>query len=279
MKDILAQLSPLYVDFVRTDAFLTFPVYDGFVVPADPMKAIRDGRFNKVRLLLGYNADEGSIFIPEGTDELQYKMMATRLFGYGRGEFVRRRFPADAGNSALQRTREIFAYGMFTTGMKVFADAYADSGEDVYAYRFNYVSEEAAKRGLGANHAAELPYVFANPRGGEDAKLISEMHLRWANFIRNGDPNVGEKPPTQIEWPKYDSESSNMLIFDKTLTTAPMPGKSDMEFMQDVMYGDKPYYEPEGEEEAPEARGSSGGCLTGAAFLSVFPALFAFFKS
>ncbi len=269
--DMLTGMCPLEPDFLRTTAFFLLPPYDGKVVPKDPIKALNAGEFNKVRLLFGYNADEGSIFIPDGATEEQYEALANRTFGYDKAKGVLARFPVDAQNSATQRARQILAYGMFTTGMKTMGDALAGAGLDVYAYHFDYATAENRANGLGASHGSELAYVFDNLAaeglsGHESESLATEMHTRWANFIKNGDPNIGDPAPSSTLWPKYDANDPRMIFFDRAVTSGPMPDKADMEFMQTTMFGDDPYYPHEnGSPDGPDPNKTYGSsCAAGA---------------
>ena len=259
----LAQLSPMEADYTKASAFYFFPVYDGSVLPVDPLAALAEGDFNGVRLMFGYNGDEGSIFVPSGTTELEYRAMAVRMFGNAKAQSILARFPVDAQNDSTRRARQVLSYGMFAPGMKTIADTLADRGLDVYGYYFGYVSKKAAESGLGANHAAELPYAFRNLSEGateEERKLADEMHIRWVNFIRNGDPNMGEAPPTDAEWPRYTGRDTALIRFDRVVTPVTMPEKEDMVFMQDIMFGDEPYYYPD----KPQADVGSSGCGVGA---------------
>ncbi len=238
--NVFAQLSPLLADFTITPAFMMTPVYDGTVNPTDVYAALQDGDFNKVDLLWGYNGDEGSVFVPGDTDLPTYKMMAARMYGYDNGQTVLNRFPVDAANPSGARTRQILAYGMFSAVMKPYGDALARAGQKVYAYRFNYQTAENIENGLGAHHGSEIAYAFGNLGDDADAEqraLSGELFTRWANFIKTGDPNTGKDTPSGVVWPAYDAQTSRMLILDKAVTTAEMPGKEDIVFMEDLMFG------------------------------------------
>lgn len=236
--NVLAQLSPLNVDFTTTPAFMMTPVFDGYVMPTDPYGALQNGQFNDVDLLWGYNANEGSIFVPGDTDELTYEMLAARMYGYVNQKAVLARFPVDEQNPSGERAREILGYGMFNAVMKPYGDALAGSGQNVYAYQFNYSTADNEKAGLGAHHGSEIAYAFGtleNPDAEQQA-LSEEMHARWANFIKTGDPNQGDVP-SAVQWPAYDPDGSQMLVFDTTVTAGAMAGKDDIEFMEDIMFG------------------------------------------
>ncbi len=127
--NVFSQLSPLLSDFTITPAFMMTPVYDGYVNPTDVYETLQKGSFNKVDLLWGYNEDEGSVFVPEDTDQLTYEMMAARMYGYKNRQAVLERFPVNEEYSSGQRTREILAFGMFSAVMKPYGDALAKSGK------------------------------------------------------------------------------------------------------------------------------------------------------
>ncbi len=240
--DILAQLCPLTVDFTTTPAFMMMPVYDGYVMPVDVYGALQAGQFNKANLLWGFNADEGSIFVPADTTQEKYEMLASRMYGYDQSKLVLERFPADAEHTSGDRARQVFAHGMFTTVMKPFGDALADSGQNVYAYNFNYVTAQGEEAGLGASHGSEIEYTFGNTAdpGADQQKLTDEMHTRWVNFITYGDPN-GEGGLT-VEWPKYDTQNNQVLAFDKEVTVEPISDIEDRDFMEDIMFGENGTY-------------------------------------
>jgi para-nitrobenzyl esterase len=237
---LFAQMTPFIPDFTVTPAFMMTPVFDGYVNPVDVYGALQAGDFHKVDLLWGYNADEGSIFVPETTDQPTYGMMAARMYGDEKSRQVLARFPIDAEHTSGQRTRELLAYGMFSAVMKPYADALAQSGQAVYAYRFNYVTAENETNRLGAHHGSEIEYAFGNlPAGADDEQraLSGEMFTRWVNFIKTGDPNIGGGTPSGVAWPPYDAQDNWMLLLDKEVTAAKMPGKEEMEFMEQIMFG------------------------------------------
>jgi para-nitrobenzyl esterase len=239
----LACFSAFVPDQTITPAFFLLPVFDGRVLPEDPLRALSSADFSGLDLLLGYNADEGSLFVPEGIDESAYKMLALRVFGTGKVHRVLERFEVDARHTALRRARQIVAYGAFSAGTKRFADIVADAGGDVYLYTFNYVSPLNRQNGLGAAHAAELPFVFNNLASGglsgpEAGKLAAEMHTRWANFIKNGDPNVGEALPGGPQWPKYDTRKADALFLDGEITSGPLADRDNIDYMNDLAFGE-----------------------------------------
>jgi para-nitrobenzyl esterase len=240
--DVLAYFSVFIPDQTTTPAFFLTPVFDGGAIPEDPLGAVSSGAFAKVNLLLGFNNDEGSLFVPEKTGESGYKTLTMRAFGGEKGLRILERFRVDAEHTALQRARQTLAYGVFTAGIKRFADIIADAGGKVYMYKFNYDAPDNRRNGLGAAHAMELPFVFNNGTGGASsdrasAKLADEMHTRWANFIKTGDVNVGDPLPSDVQWPKYDSKDTGVLYLDEKITAGPLVDRENIDYAADLLFG------------------------------------------
>jgi carboxylesterase type B len=78
---------------------------------------------------------------------------------------------------------------------------------------------------LGAYYSSKMAYAFNSGavRGAKNKKMAQEMHTRWVNFIKNGDPNIGAAPPTAAQWPQYDPEKAEVMIFDSEVRAAPLP--------------------------------------------------------
>jgi para-nitrobenzyl esterase len=236
---VLAQLTEFNTDFTETPAFMMVPVFDGHVMAKNPYKALKSGDYNDVDLLWGFNGNEGSMFIPEGQTNSRYEMLVSKMFGYDNARTVLDRFPIDGRNDATKRSRQILGYGMFSAVMKPYGDALSSNGGNVYAYYFNYAGKDNIKKGLGARHASEINYAFGTlPKNAteEEHVLSDEIHTRWVNFIKTGNPNGGELSG-EIQWPKYNAKDNQMLTFDTELSVGKMPNLNDMIFMEDIMFG------------------------------------------
>ena len=220
--------------------YFLMPTFDGYVLPRDPRRALQEGQFNKVNLLWGFNTNEGSMFVPEDQTELTYRRSVIHSAGYDAGQKILERFPVDEAHSATERLRQFMGYSFLATpGLKLFADRMSEAGMKVWGYNFNYVSAENAKAGLGAPHAEEMAYIFRTHSGAvnEDQKrLTDEMHNRFVNFIKTGDPNGELSTPSGADWPQYKTNGA-LLQFDKEVKAVDFPGLDDMNFMQEVLYG------------------------------------------
>ncbi|MDR2097391.1 MAG: carboxylesterase family protein [Spirochaetaceae bacterium] len=148
--------------------------------------------------------------------------------------------PAAAIHSAAQRARHLIAYSNFSAGSKFFADTLARDNNPVFMYNFNFlIPDDPLAALLGVYHTAELPYVFNSVgiNGKENKKLVQEMHSRWINFIKTGDPNLGIALPSAAPWPRYYPAQPEALCFDHAVSPSPLPDKKNLNFMIELLYG------------------------------------------
>ena len=238
--DVLNHLTPFAADQTGAmAAFFMAPTFDGYVLPKDPVAALRAGNYNKVDLLIGFNKDEGTIFIPSTTTSQFYEGFAARTIGEKWRSFVEH-FPVNEQNSATQRARQLLAYTWFSAGEKIFADTLAQNSR-VFMYNYNFIAPNNPRSVLGAYHSAELAYTFntiaiKELTGEENEKIAQEIHLRWVNFVKSGDPNIGVKLPTPTQWPQYDTVQNQVLFFDNEITTGPLPDKENLDFTAELLY-------------------------------------------
>jgi para-nitrobenzyl esterase len=77
----------------------------------------------------------------------------------------------------------------------------------------------------GANHAAEVSYVFGNlggPGGDpqqEDLALSNLIQAYWINFAEKGDPNGPDLP----DWPNFTEENQMVMFFNAVAGAKPIP--------------------------------------------------------
>ncbi len=234
----LAKASPFLNDMTAKPHYCFWPVFDGALLPENPYQALRAGAVNGVDILAGYNTDEGSLFIPRGTSEEDYILLLERIFGED-ALAVLKRYPVDRRHTAASRARRLAEMGL-SMGGDVFADELAARGHNVYYYNFNYSLPVLDRVGLGAMHALELIYVFDTVprlllRREEDAAFKEDVHCRWLNFIRSGDPNKGKY--NGVAWPRYSKGEKQALILDVKPTTARTPHEKHAAFYRDVLWG------------------------------------------
>ncbi|HEY5555717.1 carboxylesterase/lipase family protein [Acetobacterium sp.] len=242
--DVLAAVSMVKSDqSVTPKAFCFWPVYDGVVLPKDPVKALAQAEINPVKLLLGYNTNESSLFIKGHTNLGIYKMLCIEIFGPEKATAVMEHFPVDDDHTPLERMLEIYTHSAFVVGMVMMAKKYASLGEDVFFYNFDYDPAILKIVGLNTAHAMELPFIFGNGIGQHRATKISNlswiMQSSWVNFIKTGNPNFKEEYKGQVLWPKFDPEKKDIMVFDTHLSNKALPYQEDLAFLEKIMFGNE----------------------------------------
>jgi para-nitrobenzyl esterase len=247
--ELLAELSPFNADFDKSAPFAFLPVKDGKVIPEDAQGEMARGNFARVKILIGFNLDEGSVFVSPESSPAEFQKMILLSFGPKAAEAFWKRFPPEGKDGYLQRAREAVAYSVFSAGTKRLADLHSRRAE-VHLYRFSHAPEIGRSLGLGAYHSAELPMVFGNLAlmgydSEKERRLGADLKIRFANFIKNGDPNEGASPPTQAVWPLYDPRKPLALDLGDQVEAVELPDRDNLDFMADLLYGPLPAAENE----------------------------------
>ena len=224
------------------------PFLDGRTVPAAPTALIGAGQFNRVPVVAGTTANEGSYFIAVATNAANpnapltaAQVTATIAADFPAGAtqilaaypFSNYASPADA--LATIATDSFFACP--TDNVRALAAAYAP----VYGYEFNqpnpvlnFPVPSAPGVTRGDSHTAELAYVFGHngagqPLSGGDALLSQQIINYWTSFAASGNVNNRDDllglfgvpvaaPENRPIWPAYAAAHSVL-----SLTTPPAP--------------------------------------------------------
>ncbi len=214
---------------------LTGANVDGWVLPQDVQTTFSQGKQNDVPTLVGSNADEGTIFTRDTTAEA-FRDESRRRYGPDADAFLKLYpFTSDAeAESAAAASMRDFTFGW---EMRTWARAARDTGHaNVYLYFFSRVPPGPTAARVGAQHGAEIPYVFnwVNGRYATDtpwedvnrtlADLVSSY---WVNFAATGDPNGSGLPA----WPIYDARAERVMLFGDTVTAGSLPHGPALDFL------------------------------------------------
>lgn len=194
------------------------PMIDGQVVQDQVETAFAAGRQAGVPLLIGTNSAEFWWIRPD--DPGPYGAVDDQLTEAERTALVE----AYGGQAAFDA--DIVSDMIFNEPARRLARLHAATGQPVYLYRFDVVSEAMPEPHEGATHASERPYVFDNLSASSwatdemDQRAATLMADYWTAFARNGDPNGAGRP----SWPEGGGEGDPLLEFrNDGPRAAPMP--------------------------------------------------------
>lgn len=208
-----------------------FPIFDGKLIPLDPVRAVNEGRLHSVDLLTGCNVDEGTIFIPPNSTKEDYENYMDRAFGDDRA-IIEKRYPIDDEHSRIDRMRYLVKLHL-DSGSQPFADAMLAKGRSAYLYEITYATQKLREKGIGTFHGMELPFVFDTlPADMQDENSIyvkDQIHKRWLGFIKYGDPNKGND--FTVKWPKYRIDDRKMIVLDTEQYIDTWPFTEDLRFL------------------------------------------------
>jgi para-nitrobenzyl esterase len=205
---------------------LLAPVVDGELLPKHPLDAFRDGESNPVPLIIGTNANEGTLFQLVVRNLAATPLRVDRLFELTAPEAKE---AVLAGYPTYPRRRtiaEMVTDFMFWNPAVAAASGHAQVAP-TWLYRFDFATPLLKLTGLGATHAAEIDFVFGRPDsamqrlfgllGGRRAAraVTARMHGRWLRFATTG--TVG------ADWPRYDPGRRETLLIDEQDRVEPDP--------------------------------------------------------
>ncbi|URZ18676.1 carboxylesterase/lipase family protein [Clostridium felsineum] len=216
------------------------------LLPDFPWKLMEKGSAEGVKLIIGTNHNEGTLFVNSG-----YSMFPK---GFKDIEEMLR------NNDYIDKLPEIYKlYDKFEGEMSKLQEILKDKAflvdsikvaeiqsvkNDTYMYRFDYVPKGAEIGGYGAAHAIEVPIALNTKIEGFLAvfwkgvpeniieKLKNNINGAWLNFVKTGNPN-GNLP---VEWKKYDSKNRSTFIFDEINSIENNPAKEVYDFWKDMEF-------------------------------------------
>jgi para-nitrobenzyl esterase len=223
VDEILAAL-PLKEGMILGEGVSWGPHADGTVLPESPAALFAQGLFSRVKLLLGTNRDEGTLFVWAAGLRLmtkpQYETTIQNAFG-DRAAAVLAQYPADDFDSGAAALAEVLGDLAFVCPTRRMARLVAGVNTEPAAYLYHFTREPSfsALPFLGAFHAAEIPFVFGTgpAMGGlneEEQALSRAMMGYWTRFAATGNPDGGEAPA----WAPYAEGSDNHQQLDLTIS-------------------------------------------------------------
>lgn len=222
----LRQVAPqtLY-DSVRKDLQVGsfYPVIDGYVLPKSPFEAFYDGEQAPVPLLVGSNADEGTLIYPIFESPIaEYrhrKPLPNQIH-----PSIRDAFQADSyrlttlypglNKGDVKAETDFLGDIFFGSKARFYAEHAAKANPSTFFYMFKRVPPSPTQS-AGAFHAGELAFVHGAtvpilPMNKQDWALSEKMVTYWSNFAKTGNPNDNRLPA----WSRFCAEQPEWMNFD-----------------------------------------------------------------
>ncbi len=219
-------------------------VIDGHVVPDLPARLMAQGHGADVPLLLGANANEGSLFVarmPIPPNKAAYEALLQIQFK-DQSEQALALYPAGAQGEQLKDAfSDLIGDQIIGYGTWAWADRAAKHNRSpVYRYHFARRPPGAPELSLypltapGVYHFAEVLYAFDNlsvrPDWGwqaSDHALAKTMADYWTNFAKTGNPNGPGLP----KWPAFSPQSHAVMGLAERIGVVPEPHADRYQFL------------------------------------------------
>lgn len=229
LKQLRKVSAQALIDSTRQENF--WPLVDGKAIVGDQYPLYEAGQYNDVDVIMGYNSDEGSLFV-YNVPLAQYQGMMQGQFGEW-ADRAMQAYPATNDQEALYAVQDIFRDNAFGWGTYAWANLQSRTGKGrVYFYYFDQQSQNSIlKVCRGATHVAEMPFIYDWHWG---SMTPSEQHMAqimpqyWINFIKTGDPNADGLP----YWSTYEAGKPTVLWMHEGFQLAPAPNQKQMDFWQ-----------------------------------------------
>lgn len=223
--------------------FAFWATLDGTVIPENPVDALMTGRYNPCNVLMGFNQNEGIVFMSDQSTEDGARDYINRIFSETSAKEVRNYYK-EQGLTDMQCIPDLVTYTYFKAGMTFFKETLARQGAAVYGYEFDFTGDgNYPMQQLGAHHALDILYVFdtietAGLTAGDAGEFVeNQMHDLWCNFVKTGNPNEGDPLPDPTLWEKYkDTDPKTYYISDK-VHFGPTEDMGKIRFFQNLSPG------------------------------------------
>jgi para-nitrobenzyl esterase len=221
------------------------PVVDGTVLPQAPLDAIAGGNADGVRVMIGTNRHEMTLFhLMDETlaqiDEPGLRRRAQTWFSADGADRIVEGYQRNhAGEPLLDIWTDLSTDAVFRVPAIRLAEAQVGHGP-VWMYLFTW--ETPVFGALRSTHALEIPFVFDaldkpgsdlfTGSGPERQGIADAMHRAWIGFARD----EGPQHPGLPEWPQYDEATRATMRFDAECEVFCDPGGADRELWAGVRH-------------------------------------------
>lgn len=202
------------------------PNVDGWMLPQPVFEIFKQGQQADVPLLIGSNADEGTLFqifpmpplywsleVPETVDELKALLVAE--FGEQDGTALMVHYQVNNDEEVPLARLNIWGDSYF--GYQGIYGAQQMKNVDSAAYLYFFKrTPPSPKQTLGATHSSEISFVFGGgmplfETNDFDEDLSEAMSTYWTNFAKAGLPIAKGLPA----WPQFVENDPRQMIFEQ----------------------------------------------------------------
>jgi para-nitrobenzyl esterase len=204
------------------------PVWDGYVLPADPAKNFE---INSVPVITGWVSGDGMLAGRGATSKEDYIKKAKEKYGESAGEFLKI-FP---GGTSEEIDQSQSALGLISFAALPSHTLASINKKATFIYQYTHVPpDKPGFPNYGAFHTSEVPYVLHTLHKWNrnwtslDYQLENNLNSYWVNFAKSGDPNGKGLP----EWKTYDSQTGNILLIGDRIESKPWLHKKELDFIE-----------------------------------------------
>jgi para-nitrobenzyl esterase len=208
-----APASPMAMTAARPLSIIS----DGYVMPRADYLAFASGQFQKVRILVGNNANEGggaTRNLPVKTPEQLREFLAHSFPGIEQKAQLAYEVADDS--KVPQALADLYSDTQFKFGTREMLRADVQHGVTAYRYVFTRHRNNALSAPI---HGDELQFVFDNlraphrgrqrPFDATDEQVAHDMADAWVRFASSGNPGGGDLP----EWRPYETSTEPYMEF------------------------------------------------------------------
>ncbi len=215
-------------------------IIDGHAIPTNVHDIYASGRQNRIPIITGANAHEGSTQPPISSlaaHEAEWRARFGDDLTNAYFEAYRLREASDPEEAARHAMGERGFNWQNWTQLRLHART---SGASAYGYFFSRLQPfpegasyiENTNGNLGAFHTAEIPFVFDTLTtrnwdwSADDQSIANHMSSYWVNFAATGDPNGDGLP----HWPNFRHNDEDVMLFGERASAGPIPNRANLDF-------------------------------------------------
>lgn len=219
------------------DGLFFAPVFDGWVLPENPHRALREGHIQAVPVITGSTGNEGALYLTQESSltRLHYQKYFDSRFGEFSTQAMQV-FTALTQEEIGPAIDKVITVGANAYPARLTAQAIEQKGSNAYLYHFTRIPKTALASKAGAHHGVELAYVFGNMKKEDcynevDQRLSQYMMRYWVNFAKTGNPN-GEGLP---KWPLYKAAEDLTLDLGDPIIVKQHLFQKEIQFIETIM--------------------------------------------